>query len=365
MSSMIGMNVEEVGRIARDLATQVRGLEDLRTQVGRLVDQSSSVWKGADAGQLSSAWRSEHRPKLDSLITALAELVKQAEANAQAQEAVSSDLGLASCPADGPGSSTPGNPLKGDPVDPFGTARDALPKDQQRFVGPEYYTGSDDLADKPLGSDSDISLSKIQELSEGNLELVSGSTEWSDSVWSKEASGEADLGAGVTASGSASVAVLAASAGASGSIGFKDGVPTASGSAQAEANLFKAEAQGQIGNDFAALSGAASAVVGAKAAATGSIGADGVKAGASASAFAGAQASATAQVNVGGVKPSVTGQVYAGIGAHASADVEITATRVHASVSVGAALGLGAGLSFDIDIDVAEVGKNLSKLFHW
>lgn len=363
MSEMIGMDVEAVRRLARELAGQARRLDAVRAQVGQLVQSSGELWKGTDAGAFASSWNSTHLPRIKELIRNLDELSERAKQNASEQDVASGGTGNGSGVITSVGLV---NGFNGDPVDPFKEAREAADKQDRNYIGSEYYTGSSKLAEKGVGNDNDISLSKIKEYAEkGDLDLIEGKVKWSDSYGYAEAKGSTDLGGGVTAEGQASAAFLAANAAATGTIGLKDGMLAASGKASAEADLLKLEASGRIGNDTAALTGAASAVIGAKAAASGSISAKGVEAKAGVNAFAGAQASATAQVNVGGVKPSVTGQVYAGIGAHANAEVSVTSTRIKASVDVGAALGVGAGVSFDIDINVSEVAKNLSNLFHW
>jgi hypothetical protein len=371
------MDVEAVRRLARDLTAQARRLDAVQTQVGRLVQQGGELWKGTDASGFASSWNLNHLPRIRDLVKNLDELAERARTNADEQDVASGGSGHGGVAGGGGGGGgggswgdesdgKPWNPFKGEPVDPFKDAREAADKQDRRYIGAEYYNGSSDLAEKGLASDGDISLSKIRELAEkGDLDLVKGKAEWSGSVASVESKGSADLGGGVTGEYQASAAFLAASAAASGTIGLKDGIPTASGKASAEADLLKAEASGKIGTDAASLTGVASAVVGAKAAASGSISAQGIEGKAGVNAFAGVQASATAQVDVGGVKPSVTGQVYAGIGAHANAEVSVTADHVKASVDIGAALGVGAGVSFDVDINVSEVANTLSHLFHW
>jgi uncharacterized protein YukE len=357
---MTGMNIDAVRRIARELAAQARRLDAVRGQVERLVRQGAADWRGGDADRFTSDWNADHLPKVRDLVRRLDELAERANLNADEQDKASGGSS---------GSAEIWNPLKGDPTDPFDAAREAAAKGDRQFIGSEYYTGTDALADKGLASDDDISLSKIIELSKGNMDIASGKVEWSGAVASVDAEGKTDLGGGFTAQGEASAAFLAATAGASGSVAFKDGMIMASGKAEAEADLVKAEASGRIGNEYAAVTGVASAAVGARAAASGSISEEGLKAKVGANAFAGVEASATAQVDLGGVKPSVTGQVYAGVGAHANAEVEVTAKEVKVSVDVGAALGIGAGVSFDIDINPGEVADNvghfIDNIWHW
>ena len=257
---------------------------------------------------------------------------------------------------------------KGKPLDPDAPRHEDYGRDHADDDKPADYVGHEDLASKPLQADQDLSAQTIADWLKGDGTAYEVEAKSPDdlAVWKASAeSGDVDLGNGFTANGTASAAVLAASGAASASLGLNGGIPEAKASASGKAALVSLQAEGTVGNQYAAVTGKASAEVAAEGKAEASIGKDGVKASAGASAFAGAQVSATAQADLGGVKPSVTGHAYAGAGVSAHATAELTTSHVKASFDAGVALGVGAGVSFDVDIDVGEVTNNLKNIFHF
>ncbi|HAM43918.1 MAG TPA: hypothetical protein DCM67_02695, partial [Propionibacteriaceae bacterium] len=257
---------------------------------------------------------------------------------------------------------------KGKPLDPDAPQHADYGRDHANDDKPADYVGSEQLADKPLQADQDLSAQTVADWLKGDGTVYEASTKTPDDLavgYATTGEQSADLGYGVTATGSASATALAVSGAAAASLGFNGGIPEAKASASGKATLVSLEAEGSVGNQYAAVTGKASAEVAAAGQAEVSVGKDGVKASAGASAFAGVQASATAQADLGGVKPSVTGHAYAGAGVSAHVDGEITASHVKASFDAGVALGIGAGVSFDVDIDVGEVTNNLKNVFHF
>lgn len=257
---------------------------------------------------------------------------------------------------------------KGKPLDPDAPQHADYGRDHANDDKPADYVGKEQLADKPLQADQDLSVQTLAGWFKGEGTFYEAEAKSPDdlAVWQQSVEQkDVDLGGGVMASGAASAAVLAASGAASASFGLNGGIPEVKASASGKAALVSLEAEGTVGNQYAAVTGKASAEVAAAGQAEASIGKDGVKASAGASAFAGVQASATAQADLGGVKPSVTGHAYAGAGVSAHATGEITASHVKASFDAGVALGVGAGVSFDVDIDVGEVTNNLKSIFHF
>lgn len=91
--SWVGMDVDAVRQVARDLQRHAATLDDICRRVDAPVSQLPNHWAGADATRFVSSWRQEHRPRLQALAKALADLSRSAAANADEQERVSATSG--------------------------------------------------------------------------------------------------------------------------------------------------------------------------------------------------------------------------------------------------------------------------------
>lgn len=99
MSDMVGMNVEAVRRIGRELTTQARRLDAVQSQVTRLVQQGGMLWLGTDSDRFASAWSSDHLPRIKDLVAKLDGLAAAARTNADEQDRASSGSGAAATSA--------------------------------------------------------------------------------------------------------------------------------------------------------------------------------------------------------------------------------------------------------------------------
>ena len=87
--AMVGMNVEEVRNIAKQLTAQAGNVETLIGQIDKLIARTQTEWQGKDAVEFKSWWDSQHRPRLKELQASIAGLGKSAMNNANEQEQVS------------------------------------------------------------------------------------------------------------------------------------------------------------------------------------------------------------------------------------------------------------------------------------
>lgn len=110
---MEGMNVDVVRQIARDLQRQSSTLESVSRRVDSLVSQIQSQWRGPDAVQFVTWWRTEHRPKVLQLAMALDDLGQAAQRNSDDQERASDGQGSGRAPVFGPGAQMPVDALIG------------------------------------------------------------------------------------------------------------------------------------------------------------------------------------------------------------------------------------------------------------
>jgi len=196
------------------------------------------------------------------------------------------------------------------------------------------------------------------------------------------------------------------------------GLYTAEGSAGAEANIFKAHADGHYSGEYGTLNYTADASLGAHASAQGSIDFDSktgrlnahgqaeAQAGAEAkahmtyengfsktdadadafagarttasgdivndpedgneyadlhlNAFAGAQATAKIEEDIGPVGFTAGARAQAGAGVQLNADVGMHNGRLAAQFDLGACWGYGAGVSFGVNVDMRELGQYLT-----
>lgn len=82
-----GMSVDEVRRMARDLADAAEEIEQMRTELTTGLEEVD--WTGPDADRFRGLWADEMAPALEDLSTAIAALSTTAETNAQEQESTS------------------------------------------------------------------------------------------------------------------------------------------------------------------------------------------------------------------------------------------------------------------------------------
>lgn len=81
----LGMDVEQVEQVARQLKTQAQALRSTANQMANLVNTAKSNWDGNDASQFENEWQSTHRPAIDRAADAVDALSDTAMRNVQAQ----------------------------------------------------------------------------------------------------------------------------------------------------------------------------------------------------------------------------------------------------------------------------------------
>lgn len=89
----LGMDVDAVERIGRQLQRQGDYLSGIVSQIDGLVSQSSGVWHGADGRGFADEWRSRHRQSLLDTAHAARDLGARAISNAADQRRVSGSFG--------------------------------------------------------------------------------------------------------------------------------------------------------------------------------------------------------------------------------------------------------------------------------
>lgn len=90
MAQFLGMNVEEVRRLARELNSEADRIGGLITEITKTVDEMQVHWKGQDAARFKGWWESEHRPRMSQAQEAIAGLSRSAINNAEEQQTASS-----------------------------------------------------------------------------------------------------------------------------------------------------------------------------------------------------------------------------------------------------------------------------------
>lgn len=88
--AQLGMDADEVERVAAGLHSQAGNLNSLIAQIDNLVNQAVSVWEGQDSTQFHEFWNSQHKPALTQAMHAIDGLSTTARSNAAAQRQVSS-----------------------------------------------------------------------------------------------------------------------------------------------------------------------------------------------------------------------------------------------------------------------------------
>ena len=85
----LGMDVDVVEGLGRQLKGQAHQLQGVVTQIESLVNQSSTAWDGKDSQDFRQWWLGEHKPKLVSLQQMIDGLGTSALNNAQEQRGTS------------------------------------------------------------------------------------------------------------------------------------------------------------------------------------------------------------------------------------------------------------------------------------
>lgn len=84
MAGFVGMNIEEVRTLARQLQDRAGQIDQIMTQLtGQL---GSTEWRGPDADRFRSEWDSHHRQALHRVSEALRSASQAANTNAAQQE---------------------------------------------------------------------------------------------------------------------------------------------------------------------------------------------------------------------------------------------------------------------------------------
>lgn len=86
----LGMDVDEVERVAGTLHQQSTQLTTAMNQIGQAVQQAVHAWEGQDSRHFHEEWNGNYRPALQKIAQAIEELSRKARQNAQAQRDVSS-----------------------------------------------------------------------------------------------------------------------------------------------------------------------------------------------------------------------------------------------------------------------------------
>ena len=85
----LGMDVDEVERVAAGLHQQSQALHTAINQISNLVNQAVHVWEGHDSTQFADWWNSQHKPALTRAAEAIDGLGTAPKNNASAQRDVS------------------------------------------------------------------------------------------------------------------------------------------------------------------------------------------------------------------------------------------------------------------------------------
>ena len=85
----LGMDVDVVQKVARDLVRRADDLHFVITTVDRLTESGGSVWHGSDGDAFHAAWRGAHRPALLASLGGVRELGATLNKNVEEQRGVS------------------------------------------------------------------------------------------------------------------------------------------------------------------------------------------------------------------------------------------------------------------------------------
>jgi uncharacterized protein YukE len=89
LMARLGMDVDVVQKVARDLARRADELHFVITTVDRLTESGGSVWHGSDGDAFQVAWRGAHRPALLASLGGVRELGATLNKNVEEQRGAS------------------------------------------------------------------------------------------------------------------------------------------------------------------------------------------------------------------------------------------------------------------------------------
>lgn len=87
MAGMIGMNIEEVRTLSRQLQQASEQVKQLQSQLTSKL--SGTTWVGQDQARFKSEWDGTHSTNLRNVAEALAQASQAAQQNANEQEQIS------------------------------------------------------------------------------------------------------------------------------------------------------------------------------------------------------------------------------------------------------------------------------------
>ncbi|MFT4299452.1 MAG: WXG100 family type VII secretion target [Aeromicrobium sp.] len=87
MAGMVGMNVEEVRTLAKQMDTAAQQIETLARQIGSKLN--STTWVGNDFNTFKSDWEGQHMTAITNVVNAVRTAGQKAGQNATDQENVS------------------------------------------------------------------------------------------------------------------------------------------------------------------------------------------------------------------------------------------------------------------------------------
>jgi uncharacterized protein YukE len=89
MANFVGMDVQAVEQLSKDLATEAGKISEVIAKIDNLVGHMQNIWKGHDADQFAGWWRDQHRKALHNAQEDIAGLGRSAHNNAREQDDVS------------------------------------------------------------------------------------------------------------------------------------------------------------------------------------------------------------------------------------------------------------------------------------
>lgn len=147
MSTFVGMDVDQVQQLSKDLRAQAERIEDVSGRIDDLIRRMGTIWRGTDAERFADWWSSQHRPAVRAVHDAIEGLAQSAKNNADDQARASGQ----SAPAGhGPASGTGGAnaPISG----PTTTPPVSQAASAQAPQGPQAYSVDTAIA-KALAED--------------------------------------------------------------------------------------------------------------------------------------------------------------------------------------------------------------------
>ena len=86
---LVGMDVDVVKGIGRDLGTQATAIQTSITAINKLLAQAKDNWKGKDSDQFEQLWNGQYQAQMKKIHQDIDALGKAATKNANAQETTS------------------------------------------------------------------------------------------------------------------------------------------------------------------------------------------------------------------------------------------------------------------------------------